>query len=1264
MNETQQWKIIESLFSKNLIHHQLSSFNDFITFDIQRIIKDEAKIIIPLENGATYEVSFSDIYISNPSITENRELRKITPDEARMRDLTYDSPLHVDIVEKTIDASKNIVKYHLHRRIIIARIPIMVGSILCNVYNMTSEEKIKYRECAYDNGGYFIIKGKERVLISQCRNMYNKILVFQQNMNKKSGNKYSHIAEMRSMSNETGHSVLIKACFGVDKRTITFSIPYIKDDIPVGVIFKALGFTTQQEIIELIGLQESHNKKLEKYLNYIIRDSWFVQTREKALDYIGQFSIHTILKDKRIGYAQQVVETELFPHLGISSTNKEKALLLGYILNKLLRTITGIRSSDDRDNYANKRIETAGILMEELFKTLFKRYIKVLNLQLQKRQDVLLHISKISSSITLGLKHSFSTGSWGVQKNSYIRTGVSQVLSRLSFGATISHLRRLMLPIGKEGKNVKIRQIHTSQYGFIDPSETPEGIPVGTVLNFSFTTRVSRHISSIFVKEIIEGMENVILIDNICITKQLSDSDKIYMVNLQPIEKKYYRIFLNGIFIGITYEFDKFIQNAYEYKKNNILDKSISLSYDTEDSEINIHCDKGRMIRPLFTVTNGHLNILNEDLSDPFDPDWDDLVNKDYIRYIDSSEIEMSTIAMTFADISEETEYCEIHPSMMFGVCAGKIPFADHSQSPRICYQSSMGKQALSMFATSYQHRTDTIVHVLDYPQKSLVSTKPAIYMGFDEMPSGINCIVAIMCYTGRNQEDSIIMNKSSVDRGLFSVTSYRTIVGDEKKRSVYISEMISIPDLNLQNKTHNYSMLLPNGLIRKGVRVKKGDVIIGKITIKSDKNGEEKKFDCSTVIKAGEEGVIDRVYDMVTPNGYRLVKIVIRNQRIPEIGDKFASEHAQKGTCGHMYNQEDMPFTQSGIYPDIIINPHCLTGDTMITLSDGKMAMIKDIYNCEVSIKTVSKYLFTSDTYFYGGFKLLSQTPILKLRVSSGKTIKCTHDHMFYVFDRTNMWKKAIDINLNKDKMIMMDGDIITYEFLIEKVEIQPELVYDFTTVSENHSFIANGFISHNCQPSRMTTNQLIDTIMGKKCVMTGKLGNGTPFGSNSTNIVPEICEDLKRLGFNRYGNEQMYNGFTGEPIEAAIFIGPTHYQRLKHMVSDKIHARAFGNVTNLTRQPSEGRSYDGGLRFGEMERDIMIGSGLSRFLKERLFDMSDPYQIYICRNCNMMSKTTFICTECNDDNVCRVNLPFAAKLLFSELQAMGIKISIFPDE
>lgn len=1123
MDEKQSWDIIQEYFKEcGVIHYQTQSFDNFINFGMQNVIDQEASISLVPKLGQKYEVSFGQVSVASPQvIEEDRTLHGITPADARIRDLSYNAAIHCDIQETFVD-EKGEPEVTVHRRVMIGRVPIMLRSNRCNLSGKSEEEQIKMGECPNDPGGYFIIKGKERVLVGQIRAVYNKVFVLKQKPTEKA---YKYNAEVRSMSDETGHSVLLQAKLGRDDRTLVFSLPYIKEVIPVGIVFKAMGYLEDQEIIDLIGLDVVPARK---YMRIIKRDSFAIKTQNEALEYIGQYAMHTISKESNRKYAWQVVETELLPHLGISSSIKEKACFIGNMVNKLLSTSIGIRSQDDRDSYVNRRIEVSGILLYDLFRTLFKRYVSELKTKLEKRKqrpDVLSTISRMKGIITKGLQLGFTSGNWGVYKNAYVKTGVSQILDRMTWAATLSHLHRLNLPIGKEGKNMAIRQIHSTQFGIICPAETPEGKSTGIALNTAITVKVSKKIHPIIIKEIIEECTDIVSVDELKLN-QIKNST---------------RVFLNGGIVGMTQDADEVVDFVRRTRKYGRLDEEVSVAYDPIDEDIHIYCDEGRFLRPLLTMKDNNLLIKAGKRYS-----WKKLLKKNYIEYIDCSEAESSVIAMYPSDMKiQHSDYCEIHPVVMLGVIAAMIPFPDHSQSPRNCYQANMGKQALGIPVLSYQQRADTLLYVLHYPQRPLVSTKVANMMGYNEMPSGINAIVAIAAYSGFNQEDSVMFNKSAVDRGLFVITQYKNTEECEKKGDSYSTEVICMPppasDPGIKEgqpgyfkrKHANYSMLDENGIIRKGMVVKKGDVLVGKIIIKCSKTGEETKTDVSKITQDEEEGKVDRVYVNITPDGYKLVKIVIRNVKIPTVGDKFASRSAQKGTVGMMYSQEDMPFTAEGIVPDIIINPHCI--------------------------------------------------------------------------------------------------------------------------------------------PSRMTVNQLLECVLGKVSALSGEYGDASPFTKDSVNVADKVCEKLNKLGFeregaayNRYGWETMYNGFTGEPMEAKIFIGPTYYQRLKHMVDNKMHARATGRITSLTRQPLEGRSRDGGLRFGEMERDCMIAHGTSAFIQERLCKVSDPFSVPVCMNpkCGMITASPDQCHACDNDHIETTTLPYAAKLLVQELNAMGIKMVIHPKE
>ena len=1088
-SEDDHFSIIHKFFiEKGLVHHQYEGYEHMVNHTIQKIFDECNSIEIDLKTSF-YRATFGQVYFEKASIIdENRMIKHLTPNEARLRDITYDSPVFVDIKEEFWEKGEKVNQIN-HPKVFMLRIPTMVKSSRCNLYGLSNKECVEQGECENDPGGYFIINGKERALICQERLNYNQIYLFESN-----SEKYPHVAEIRSMSEETGHSVLLKATIDKDFRNCCFSLPYMAKEVLAGSVFKALGFNN----IEIVKLINPSSDEL-KYTERMIRESIMFNTKEKALRYISKSSIQKIedSEDRQIQYANQVIENELFPHMGIS-TPLEKGILLGTMINKLFRVANGKRKYEDRDNVSIKRIEGPGVLISDLFRMCLKRYCDNLKKYLEKRQDIITAISR-TNSITASIKTPFATGNWTAQKNTYVRTGVSQIMSRLTYPATISHLRRIVIPVGKEGKNLKIRQINPTQCFFIDTIESPEGKGIGIIKNFSLLAKLSVGCNSILVRSTIEKCSHIRPIEEF-----FTDPENWNMV------------YVNGTLLGLVKNLDECYDELKRMKYEQFMfSDQVSFFKEKEERELRVFCDHGRFMRPLINVKDSKPTLTKDHLS----LSLYELFENDIVRYIDSNEVEQSLIAMYPSDIKEyeqKYDYCELHPSTMLGVCSAVIPYPEHNQCPRLVYEASMMKQALGVYSLSFQKRFDTIAHVMNYPQKPLVETKYNKMLNYDEMLTGCNPIVAIACYTGFNQEDSILLNKASIERGLFMTTAYKTLIYEEnKKNNSY--EKIEIPPLKCQNKMMNYSKLGPDGIVKKGIPIYKGDVIVGKTLTKIQK---DEKTDCSLSISNGEEGIVDDIWSGLGEDGNLIIKIKIRQLRFPEIGDKCASRSSQKGVCGLLLEQENMPFTSQGITPDLLMNP-------------------------------------------------LSQ-------------------------------------------------------------------------------------------PSRMTLSQLLECLYAKVGCLDGTFGDATAFTDQSIDPVEFISNLLAKHGFQKFGNERLYNGFTGEMLDSEIFIGPTYYQRLKHMVQDKIHSRATGNVTMMHHQPSEGRSREGGLRVGEMERDALISHGGSAFIQETLFDMSDQYQVNVCEKCGNILSSETDCRICKNGQVNRTNIPYCAKLLFQELEAMGIKVQI----
>ena len=1083
-SSTACWETINSFFEEHdLVEQHIESYNEFVETLLPNIVNEYKNTIIG--ENKDIQVSLKNIKVSRPSHVEtDGSTFMLMPKEARLRNMTYASSVLVD-VSIQIDKEEPTV----FDNCTLCKIPVMVRSKICNLDMCVSGTK---KECEHDKGGYFIVNGNEKVLIAQEKMNNNHVYVFE----KKPPSKFSHVAEIRSIREKdvkSTNTFIARITYPNSKgdRHIRLQTPHTRTDVPVFVYLYLLGYTNQKQFLDLF----SRNSDIVNLLLPSLEESASVHNKETAEEYICA----------RLVYAStpiHVIKNEFIPHV---STDEAKANVIIYMIEQLVLCSIGKREEDDRDHFKNKRVDLSGYLIASLFRQLFRRMYKEFLSASSKtlKNGKIFNINHIMKSkiVTNGLKYSLSTGNWGVGVQN-VRTGVSQVLNRLTYASGLSHMRRINSSIGRDGKLTGPRQLHNSHWGKVCPAETPEGQACGLVKNMSLMVCISKSTDSTFLKHIVK--------------KQT------------PTFDKQVRVFVNGDLIGTTDSPQNTCSNLREIRRNGSVSFDIGIAYDSRKGEIRIHTDAGRVCRPLLVVSiKGVLRLMEDNYADLLKnrkltgSGFNELLVRGVVEFVDADEEENVLIAMMPKDVSTVHTHCEIHPSMIMGVCASTIPFADHNQSPRNTYQSAMGKQAMGVYALNYQQRMDTISHILMYPQKPLVQTKSSEMLRINELPSGQNAIVAIACYSGYNQEDSIIMNQSSIDRGLFRSIFYRTYKEEVKTQGGGVKETIDLPNRGSCTgmKLANYDKLDIDGMLEPGTVLVGSDVVIGK-TVASIETPDDKR-DASTIARHNEEGIVDKT--MITTNEYGcpMVKVRVRNTRIPTMGDKFSARHGQKGTIGMTYSQEDMPFSlETGMTPDIIINPHAI--------------------------------------------------------------------------------------------------------------------------------------------PSRMTIGQLLECVLGKMGCMDGKTKDSTAF-NHDTSDVDSIFEQLHAQGFQRHGNERLANGMTGNMMHHAIFVGPTYYQRLKHMVEDKIHSRGRGPVQILTRQPVEGRARDGGLRMGEMERDAMISHGSSAFLKDRLLHQSDAYRIHVCEKCGLMAtgdavNNRYYCKSCNIPNVVQVDIPFATKLLFQELMSVGV--------
>jgi DNA-directed RNA polymerase II subunit RPB2 len=875
-------KTLKSFYQTNFHSSlQLESFNHFVNYKLPQILEDESVIQLSIDNS-NYRIVFSNVFLEKPQIVDDDYRRRnLLPLEARIRDLTYAGNLvaNINTCKVSIDETTGeeiISEYICHAKKVICKIPIMLFSSKCHlsIDTTTVDERVSKGECRYDHGGYFLIKGRERVLVTQERLNYNTIYCFEHKLG-----KYNTISEIRSMSEQTRHSTYIqmKMC----RRNIVITLPYINIDVSIGVVFQAYGFSKKEiESLFLLHLDSSYLS----YLELILLDMIKIRNQQSAIRFLSEHSTSMVKLENRSHFVEQLLHNEIFPHLGLISSKYCKAIFLMKMIKKVILTKENKIRYDRKDNISCKRFEIAGTLIGDLFRTLFKRFSRGVVKQIEKKIDessIHVILSKINT-IQNGLYSSFATGNWGIVKSSFIRMGVSQILSRFTNASMKSHLRRVITPVGKEGKNVKIRQLDSSTFGFLDPIETPEGQATGITKNMTTFVKSSLHYNSSHIKSIIETMRDV-------------QTDFCYLVNCDENKDNFKPtfIYLNGNLIGYTFQSDSVFQKIKIFKTKKILKEDISISREKESGEIIIFSDDGRLLRPLFQTKK------KPTMKDIHEKTFDILVEEGFIQYLDCYELENSLVAMNYDEaLEKEADYFEIHPTFMNACTTNLIPFPDHTQSPRNCYWSSMSKQALSKYCSNISNRVDTINYSLSYPEAPILDTHHSINDENQNTAFGSNLIVAIACFTGFNQEDSVIINKSAIDRGLLRAFSYRILTCEEKKKNTISCEKIQQIPAILQNPSFDYSKLDKNGIIKVGSFVSIGTVLVGKIkrnNVKKITNKDDILQCASIICKAGEEGYVDKTIITSNSEGYRLVKLKIRNEKIPEIGDKVCSRNAQK---------------------------------------------------------------------------------------------------------------------------------------------------------------------------------------------------------------------------------------------------------------------------------------------------------------------------------------------------------------------------------
>ncbi|CAK9302948.1 unnamed protein product [Gordionus sp. m RMFG-2023] len=1195
----EKWRLLPAfLEAKGLVKQHIDSFDYFINTEIKEIMK--ANKFVTSDVDSSFYLKYLDIRVGKPDLEEGFGINNkgINPHECRLRDCTYSAPIFVD-VEYTRGQQRII-----RNDFLVGRMPVMLKSCICVLTNKTERELAQMNECPLDPGGYFVVRGCERVILIQEQMAKNRMLV-EKLPNKtatKDSNVNNYMCSVASQTHERRTNTSLVAKRG--KYYVKHNL--LSEDLPIAIVFKAMGFESDYEITRMIigcdpepFVYEQNESIITSSISPSLEEAHTFQifTRKMALTYIGSKIKDSRLwniKKSKIEQAWEFLTFTLLSHVpvktippNVNRTQPDsfdftgKALYLAVMCKRVILSCASssfnqestIASdiSDDKDYYGNKRLELAGNSLALLFEDLFKR----LNAELKIAADKIIPKPRTAQFDPLnhvrvdilgkGLENALATGNWTIKRFRMQRAGVTQVLSRLSYLSALGMMTRINSRFEKTRKVSGPRALQASQWGSVCPADTPEGESCGLVKNLALLTQVTHDVPD---------QDERAVSRFLCKVSKLVDSDL-----LNSLGHGNTLVFLNGVILGVTSNREKLTLTVRMLRRKGFLDPYVSIYYNTSHKCVYISTDGGRICRPYIVVDQVGLPLATQSKLTELCSgirNFDSFVQDGSVEFVDVNELNDCFVALYVKDIIPgKTTHLEIEPFTILGVCAGLVPFPDHNQSPRNTYQCAMGKQAMGTIGYNQQVRIDTLLYLLVYPHRPLVKTKTLDLIGFDKLPAGQNAMIAVMSYSGYDIEDAIILNKASLDRGFGRCFTYRNAKCTLKKygHSQGSSDRIIPPTIDsvTNQPVFKHASLDIDGIVRVGARVENRQVLINKYmpllspptpnassVSTASNNQQNQNMFCDENYKETPisfkstpdiNTYAERVMISSNEENSYLVKVLLRQTRRPEIGDKFSSRHGQKGVCGLIVEPQDMPYNEAtGQVPDIIMNPH--------------------------------------------------------------------------------------------------------------------------------------GF------PSRMTVGKLMELLLGKAGLAQGTPDNyATPFQLDNPFVtiddenIPEservnsVHQALISNGFNYEGKDIFVSGINGQLLSAYIYNGPVYYQKLKHMVADKIHARAKGPRAVLTRQPTEGRSRDGGLRLGEMERDCLIAYGTSSLLTERLCFSSDQFTMDVCPRCgllgtssgplggcNFCSKSSstlnskHTAAEANESTMARIKIPYACKLLFQELRAMNV--------
>ena len=1099
---------------RGLLAHQIESYNRFLTTKLSEIVLENSDLEHRVERGgqAGYaKCSFRRVWIRSPA---NREsdgtYRYLSPAECRMRGLSYNLAVYVDLQQEQKLLAGD-VKETLYTEALLCRLPCMIGSLACNTQRnprlLSGHDPSG--ECALDPRAYFIVNGSEKAVIFQERLQTNRIFVRRTGPTAFTAEVRSlHASKTRSTSTLQVH---LTARAGQLGEALTVNLPFIDTPVPATSLLRILGLDDLDGMMSFLAERTPPSPARAQILQILHRalnqPELLLRSHRDLVEEIGRAGTKEATAERRQRYLSHILANEFCPHVGLSAGEDVvlgKCSFFAIILVKLTRVYLGVTPADDRDDFALKRVESTGQLFALLTRQLYRQLLKMMGACIVKAVEANKPMNAVdflnSKKITAGVKYALSTGVWGVMKQAS-QSGVAQILGRMNFSAALAHLRRVNTPINREGKLPKPRMLPLSHYQLLCPVESPEGQACGLVENLALMTHVrlgadGEHLAALLLRG-----------GQLC--------------PLASATAESWRLLVNGCIEGHCVDGLALAQELRQWRRSCVLPCDASISTDADLRLVHVDLDAGCLLRPM--LRTAALAEFRRVLATTAPSQlWPALLACGAMELIDKNEER---------HIEPGRSHVDIHDACMLGICAGTIPFLNMNQAPRNIYEAAMTKQSIGSFALNLADRLDTVAHALHYPQVPLVQTMVHPVVSTEDMAGGVNVCVAVLAYTGFNQEDSIIVNAGALQRGLFRSSVFKAYRDEEKGVGADVERFGKIATTVLGARKANYFKVDDDGLPLLGTKVENGDVIIGKRMAASQLGNDRKKktvqIDHSTILKTTEDMRVRRAYISSNKDGARLARVCLDSVRVPEIGDKLSSHHGQKGVIGIILPEADMPFTVEGLAPDIIVSPHGL--------------------------------------------------------------------------------------------------------------------------------------------PSRMTVGQLLESVLGKLCCMKGRIGEGTPFRDVSVaSVGAQLCD----YGHHDRGEETLFHGVTGEPLATTVYVGMVHFQRLRHCVGDKVHARNRGPRLLLTRSPVEGRSREGGLRVGEMERDCILAHGATSMLLDRLFLQADAFDFYVCRQCGLVAEAVapdqpapvharLFCRGCRlsgEEHIACVSMPYAMKLLHQELAAMSV--------